>query len=192
MSFTAQATLSEKELSSLPDEVTFAIVCHMDDPSCVCFALTSHKNYDIVTKVKQKPLKELCPQFTGSMYVMVDGTSQHEQFIRQLWKWLGMRCAFCGVTEADVQEYKQGEWKYERHVCRGWLNRPRPPAPRNSPLELRGAWGEWGKELDKCEFGIVMAEFQTGIRAGRTTEMVESLKKFFGQQQQPPDLHAKQ
>ena len=161
MSSDNHTAIPKKELAELPDEVTSNIVRHMDNLTTVCFALTSRKSYDIVKSVKRGPLRGLCPAFRGDMHVKVNGTSEHELFIRRLWKWLGRRCAYCGVAENNVKEYKEGNWKYARHVCREWLRL----------LELRTRhnpqWNEVDKfqvRLEKSRFDIAMTGFECEIK----------------------------
>ena len=119
-----QFTMSPKELADLPDEITTNIVRHMDNLSTVCFALTSHRSLRIVYDIYRQPLKTLCPVFEGESMVQANGSTQHENLIRQLWQWLSKRCLFCGVPEEQAKEYKQHAWTYSRHVCSGWLRRP--------------------------------------------------------------------
>jgi hypothetical protein len=133
MSLTAQAAKRKylptilstlpMELADLPDEVTSNIVHHMDDVSSICFALTSHKNYDMVQYTKRQSLKALCPPFEGSMYVDMNegGESEHEQLVSQLWNWLGQRCAFCGSAGRWSVPPGRERWTVV-HVCWGWLS----------------------------------------------------------------------
>ena len=109
------------QLRDCPDEVISNIVRRMEDPSSVCFALTAHKHYDIVMDVKRQSLGSLCPPLRGDFYVSVDGSAEHEQFIAQLWDWLGKRCVFCGVAEEKLMVIKEQKLVYSGHVCDGWL-----------------------------------------------------------------------
>ena len=140
--------MTKKKLPFLPDEVISNIVRRMDDLSSVFFALTSHKNYDIVQDVKRRPLKALCPPFRGSMYALMAGDSEHERLICQLWWWLGERCVFCWIPARYrvVQSY-QGRIRNIStimHYCWGWLSQS---------TEAK-TW------IQRCEFLADMTEFK--------------------------------
>lgn len=98
------------------------MVQHMDGPTSVCFALTSHRHYDIVadrigphfTIFKFKTLRPFCME----IWVHRLGEEEHEKFIRQLWTWLGGRCVYCGITK---ELCKQDSGGASFHVCAGWI-----------------------------------------------------------------------
>jgi hypothetical protein len=147
----------------------------MDSLTSICFALTSHKHYGIVTDVTKIALKALCPPFISEdKFVKVDGETEHECYTRQLWVSLRKRCVYCGFKEKDAGEYNEErkEWKYLRHPCRGFLAQPLryPPLPssltglRVDPARLYGGFRlEKEKILNRRSFETTVNRFGRNI-----------------------------
>ena len=86
---------SRKNLSS---EILMYILTYLDEPSTICFALTSHLNYDLVVETsKVARLRELCPP--AARYYQTPNT--FDILMGRLSHWMPAKHRWCRWTRME-------------------------------------------------------------------------------------------